>query len=570
MWRMCLFALAFFSSFPPEVTAQADTLEVAQRAEHLLRLRYNLSRRSSTRMSARSLGPVDQRCDGGEGNLCHGSDPDRGYCPRNVLCHPSERRFLESLAEEALENPTSGFLMGQTVYAFTKFGFVANAMNLVGACRADPWWCGALRGYALHAMGKTEEAESLLREAMKAAPPDVRCSFEDGTWLLGEWGQRRVGVDLVPNAREDSKDWSCERRLAVSDTLWWMADPLFHDSVNDRWTEHVTRALSAQFALEIREAVRGTGLPARELDPHWAMHVRRGPWDSFEVPLGPGPIEFWTSEEAALYHFVPEVDLSDFSQPTWNLSGDLKREGFTPNQGRFYPVQVQLARFRVGDSLGLAAAADVMGTPLRRSTNRAAHLILSDAPGSRPLELSADFFRENPYFWGVTANRASVLSFEVVTGLGIGWERRLLSSLETSGPGISDLMLVEPSQVEDLRTPRQAVGAMLPSHSVGQDVRIGVFSEFYGAREGEFLELELRVADRNGDPIESPLALDLPGMETVFGKSTWTEEAMGSPHPVYLALDLNGLDGGDYVLSLRARWAGQDWLAQTRPITILE
>ena len=422
---------------PIPAEAQPDTLEAIGRVKHLLRIRYQPGSRSNVRVTGRSLANVDQRCVGGDGYLCHGGDPDRGYCPKDVLCHPAEESLIDGLWEEAVQNPGSAYLMGQATYALAKFGFLAYAQELVSHCRADSWWCKALQGYVQQRFGRGGEAELLLREALETAPSEVRCAWGDAMWLLGEWDQRRVSVDFVPESREETLDWSCEQRLAASDTIWWMADPLFSDTENNRWTEHMARAMSARFAGEIREAVRGARLSSRDYEANWAMHIRRGSWDSFEVPLGRAPPEFWTSEENALYHFVPEVAPGDLANATWHLSSDLKKEGFTPNQGAFFAISVQYARFLAAGFLLVAAAGDLLDTPLRRASSAHAYLVLSEGPGEAPLRFEKTVTDEKPAFLEAAQPRDYVVSFEVTTRLGIGWDRQRLPALRPTGPEIS-------------------------------------------------------------------------------------------------------------------------------------
>jgi hypothetical protein len=450
--------------------------------------------------------------------------------------------------------------MGQAIFAFTKFGFVADAWDLVQTCQAEEWWCLAMRGYVLHARGRTSEAEPLFREAMQAAPEEVRCSFLDASWLLGEWDQRRAHVDRVPTAWEETSQWGCERRIAVSDTLFWLGDALFSDDVNDRWVEHLFRAMTAEFSREIREAVRGSDLPRRDADAHWAMYVRRGVWDSFEVPLGRGPMEYWTSDEVALYPFLPIGGVDEAIPPDWNLAGNRQREGFTPNQGLYYPVQVQVARFRSAGSTLVLVSGDVRSTPLGRSTQASAFLVLSDGPGSFPVRREEELGRTNPSFSVAAPEQDHVLALEVVTRLGVGWHRQWLSALPARGPGVSDLLLFDPDLGEEPSSPEAAATAMLPSVELEEDAQLGLYFEVYGALKGSPIEFDLAVEKEPGSPAGGWRMIPPGSFEEFQGRGRWSMAADGGDLRQSLVLDPAGLGHGEFRLVLRVRWPGQDWL----------
>jgi len=568
MWR-ALPLIVLAGIFTPELAeAQRDTLEAIDRVNRQLRYHYGTSPRGGLMAGGRLETDLDKYCDGGSGSLCHGGDPDRGYCPKDVPCHPTEEFLVEVLLKAATENPGSGYVMGQAVYALTKFGYQEEASNLVHACEAEGWWCNALRGYLLHSRGLVREAEALFREAMRRAPAPVMCLHGDAMWLLGEWDQRTGHVDALPQARDETSDWSCVERLLASDTIWWWADPLYNVEGNDRWTEHMARAMSARFAAEIRRAIRGSEVPSRYVDYDWAMRIRRGAWDSFEVPPGGASMRFWTSKEKALYHFLPEVKPDDLSNPTWSLQGTLQKEGFTPDYGPLYLLPVQLARFRVEDSLRIAAAGGLLASPLRRASGATAYFILTDGPESMPLRLVEEVRRTNPVFIGEAPARDYVAGFEVMTGIGIGWDRRLVSPLQSQGPELSDLLLFDPSERSEPDSLLEVAATMLGSTTIERGNRIGVFWETYDAPQGATLEFVLTLEGDPGRLVDRLTAFFSGGSQEGRGRVMWTEPATGGTHPRSVALDLTDLEEGDYTLVLRVQWPGQPPIERTRSLTI--
>ncbi|MFO8174079.1 MAG: hypothetical protein R6T96_07320 [Longimicrobiales bacterium] len=420
-----------------------DTLEGIRRATRLLRNRYRgIDRLSSARGRPRSQNQ-DPYCYGGEGSVCHGGDPDRGICNAGVSCHPTEEFLLEGLREEALRYPESGFLMGQAVYALTKFGGIEAAQEVVDACEADGWWCQALQGYVLYTHAPLVEVEARFRSALEQAPEEIRCSWKDATWLLGEWDQRVGGMENLPEVWRSTSDWDCRRRMAVSDTLFWLGNPFYSREGNDRWTTHIARAMAAHLYEELRRTVRGSPLPEEEQARDWAMRIRRGPWDSYQFFGGGRSVSLWTSQEAARYHFIPEISLDDLSDPEWRIQGDILKEGYTPEYGPLFVIPGQVARFRDGEALKVAAAAGVEGSRLHRALDFAAHLVLTREPGSISLQKEESFRQERPVVMGSAPHESYVLSLEVSTNLGMGLHRELITSLAMDEPEISDLVLYE-------------------------------------------------------------------------------------------------------------------------------
>jgi len=473
--------------------------------------------------------------------------------------------------------PASAYAMGQAIYALTKFGHGRQARELADTCSADPWWCGMFRGYVAHSMGLDPEAEQHFRGAWPHAPVAERCLFGDAFWLLGEWDQRTPGIASLPAARQTTASRDCSLRVAASDTLLWLADPLFSQEGNDRWTEHMARALAGHFAAQIRRARRGGDVPQRYLDHDWAMRIRRGPWDAYESAPGGGSqgLSLWTSQESARYHFVPNVGPDDFSDPTWRLEGDLRTEGYTPLGPSFVEIPAQIARFRRGDSLRVAAAAGLMDSPLDRVLEGTAHLVLSDGPWSFPVHRTREVRRENPVFLATAARETYVVGMEVETRLGVGWHRESLAPLAAEGPELSDILLFDPTaSPEGGRMPADADSLasvhawMLASSAMASGSGLGVFWETYGAEEGTVLDMDLALERNRGGLVERLTGLLPVNARSAQGRVSWTEEAMGEIHPRTLVLDLTGVEAGEYALVLRVGWAGQPALERRHGLTV--
>jgi hypothetical protein len=458
--------------------------------------------------------------------------------------------------------------MGQAVYALTKFDRLPQAQSAVDACQAEDWWCEALQGYVLYAYAPLVEVEARFRSALAGAPAGIRCRWEDATWLLGEWDQRVGGRELLPPGRAETEDWECAERMAVSDTLWWLADPLLSEEGNDRWTTHIARAVAGHLSEELRRTIRGSDLPRETRDHDWAMRIRRGPWDSYERLPGRNDARFWTSEEAASYHFLPEVRPGDLSRPTWRLRGDIQDEGYTPDYGPLFPLRGQMARFRHGDSLRVVAAGDLGGSPLRRALDARSSLVLTDSPESDPRTATVETRRETPILLTGAPPGRYLAGFEVFTDLGIGIHRRFLAPLAAEGPEISDLLLYGPPEEIEPDSLPDVLPFVLGSPRVEEGTPLGVFWELYGAPEGETLTFGLTMEGEEGGLVDRLVGLFPGGSREERGRVSWTEPALGEPHPRGITLSLSGLEPGGYTLVLAVEWPGQPPLERRQALRI--
>jgi len=557
----------------PAVTGSAapsapDTLDGIGEATRLLRVHYRPIGPSASFRGRGSGGVVDRYCNGGEGLACHGGDPDRGPCPAGVPCHPDEGFLVEGLQEEALRYPTSGLLVGQAVYALTKVGRVEEAQEVVEACEAEAWWCEALQGYVLYSYAPLDEVEEQFRSALAEAPSDIACRWGDATWLLGDWDQRTGGMESLPPGKEATEDWDCGTLLAVSDTLWWLADPLLSVEGNDRWTTHIARAMAGQLHEDLRRMIRGAELPREEREWSWAMRIRRGPWDSWEQLPGRNEFRYWTSDEGARYHFIPELQPDDLGHPVWELQGDLQKEGYTPDYGTLYPIPVQIARFRRGDSLGVVAAGDLEASRLRRAVETTTHFVLSDAPGSLPLHLRHQARRERPILFGEAPPRRFLTSFEVFSDLGIGVNRQFISPLAMEGPEISDLLLFDSSDEETPDALESVLSSTLGSPRVEEGGTMGVFLEIYGAPAGTPMSFELTLQREAGGLVDRLVGLFPGGSREGRGRVAWTEPSAGDTHPRAVKLDLSHLSQASYELILRVSWDGRPPLERRKRFSV--
>jgi hypothetical protein len=514
---------------------------------------------------------VDLYCDGGGDFICHGGDPDAGFCDVDVNCHLPENHLIDVLKRSAKEYPESGFLNGQAVYALVKFARDVEAKQVADSCRSARWWCDALKGYVLDSEGHTRDAEPYLTAAMAAAPDSIRCAYTDATWLVGEWDERNTSL-TPPDEYQKTKDWTCAQREAASRVLWWWADPLYSVPGNERWAEHVVRSMSARFAAEIRASSPPQPTPRGYAAYMWARRVRRGPWDSWEhlrTLRGYGIGTWvWTSVPKARYHFMPDVDVDHLEDPVWHLDAGLKDEGYTPDEGPFVSVPVQLARFLADDSMEVAAAATLDGSPIAGAVEQVPRLVLSDKPQSFPADVSGDRTRrDTPVFLARVAPRDYVASVELITSKGVGWRRQMLAALRDTVPAVSDLLLYDPHAPEPASV-KAATSVMLGSTTLQKGAHVGIFWETYGVPPGATLRFDLSLESASGGLVAHLSRLLQGRSQEAPGRLTWSEPGTAGTDSRAVALDLRGIDSGDYTLVLHVSWPGQPPLERRRALTV--
>ena len=590
---MPLQALLLFATLgmdPSPVAQTSDTLDAIRTVKEELIERYRTSvvqgrdfRGRRTPAEVRDW--LGSRCSPDDGNAdCFGGDWVRERCPADLMCHPPSDRLEDLLLVGAREHPESEFLTGQAVFNLLRFGRPLEAMEIAQACQASEGWCRALEGHVLQSVGRVQEAGALFRAFVESAPDSVKCRNADATWLLGSWSYLDERRTMSPP--EMWRRWSerqCAERMAASDTIWWLADPLFIVEGNDRWAEHINRALKAKWVLEIRGI--GSSQDSQDwIDTRWAAWLRRGPWDSYhtQAPVRNGTPTRWTSKEAARYHFIPDFEGEGFENPTWRLLSEVDSdEGYTPPYGPFHLLPVQIARFRSRpppsddpepgpsstNSLRIAAAGTVQETPIA-DVAQSAYLTLSDGPESFPLQLEAAFHEGRAVFLADAPSQRYVASLEVITEAGIGWHREMIQPLATEGAGLSDILLYEPQGRNEPDSLMAAASTMLPTTEIHALSQLGLYWEVYGAEADVGVEFQLRLEKEGGGFVERLRRLLPGGEEEAPGTLSWEEPATGPVSPKAIVLDVEGLEPGRYTLVVRARWEGQEVVERTRVMVV--
>ncbi len=207
----------------------------AQAAFERVRLRYAPLRFGS------SVG----RCDEYVGRFCTTYDEGDWY-PRTEAEEVAEARtrLLEDLDALQLAAQDDGWILGQRVWYRADEGDWAGALRAASACgQVEPWWCAALRGFALHGLERYEASLLAFEAALDGMNEETS----------REW--RVPGPAVDRDARRALEAWGelgAEQLSHGLGILWALADPLYLVEGNDRLTAHYARRTVSEIRRDAR------------------------------------------------------------------------------------------------------------------------------------------------------------------------------------------------------------------------------------------------------------------------------------------------------------------------------
>lgn len=162
-------------------------------------------------------------------------DADIGAARRKLL---AELDSLQGLV------PTEAWIAGQRVWYRIDGGDAEGALAAARECRAaEPGWCSALEGLALHALGRYGEALPAFDIALGRMPEEVARE-----WRLAERAVDGDARDII----EDGEEAGPEALSHTLSTLWALADPLWLVDGNDRLTAHFARWTASEIRRDAR------------------------------------------------------------------------------------------------------------------------------------------------------------------------------------------------------------------------------------------------------------------------------------------------------------------------------
>lgn len=187
-----------------------------------------------------------------------GASSTRGYCPGWTFysqAEPDAHRVIDSLLgpvrmdavrrarlqllaqldEAARQLPGDDWIAGQRVRFLVDQADYAAAQQVATTCRGSWWWCTMLRGLTNASAGDHKSAMAAFVAVRSALDSTSRCALEDLSPLIDP---AYVGA---------YRALPCTARFGFNTNFWWLANPLWSDSVNVREVEHYRRRTELLF-----------------------------------------------------------------------------------------------------------------------------------------------------------------------------------------------------------------------------------------------------------------------------------------------------------------------------------
>lgn len=144
------------------------------------------------------------------------------------------RDSLRTVLQRTLaETPDDQWILGQYIRFLVYDSLYAPALKVLASCGAEPWLCAALTAYVYHEQGDDREADAHFARALSTMAPDERCGLTD------------IGAILPLAQRKEYLERPCDIRHAMAQRHFWLADPAWTTSYNERRATHMARRIAA-------------------------------------------------------------------------------------------------------------------------------------------------------------------------------------------------------------------------------------------------------------------------------------------------------------------------------------
>jgi hypothetical protein len=416
------------------------------------------------------------RCDEHIGRFCYWYDDGDTSLPAEPAPVARARaRLLDHLSRIQHELPGDDWIAGQRVRYWVEHpAGHDSAARAADECRGTPWWCAALRGYALHAAERYAEADSVFGAALDLMPDETRCEWID-------W--RQV---LESKLAERFDDLDCEGRRALGDSVLWLARPRWSEPGNDLRTELDSRRVINALLEDSRSPqAMPWGSDLAELTLRYGWPVAWSVADRSYQTLEPASVV--GHDRTPAFAFIPRATGdSGAAGYRWELQPDRPRARYAPAYADAVVTiaDYQVARFVRGDSTIVVAAVDLAGdTTFRRA---GMNLALAVAPAwlIEPVVTRRDAVSvDDAAIQARVAGRPVAVSIEA-TAPGtrrLARARRLLDPIErTPGLTVSDPLLFRAGD-ELPRSLAEAADRAIGTLHLSQFQPVGVYWEIQGA-----------------------------------------------------------------------------------------
>lgn len=522
-------------------------------------------------------GGGSSRCDERIGRFClnHNSGAsDWVPPPEDEEVVEARLSLIDGLSQVAELIPGDRWIAGQLVRYLVDARRFDEAVDASGRCRAEPWWCAALTGFAHHYSGDAERAESAFDIALELMEPDERDRWTDLTLILDD---RTVRVYRRMDERE---------KADFADRFWRLADPLLTRPGNELKSEHLTR--------HVWNALQDRAEPTDAISWGWDLReilIRYGwpsGWEqtrSFGMNLEAGRPPLVSHYSSAPRGLLPPAEAllgETATEGSWDQDERRSRTAYNLPLGDsvarwFSPLDHQVAVFRRGETSVVAAAYELPRDSLPEGATVLAGLSLLPT-GDPTLSADVTFASDSTGSGAIlleAISRPVLMTLEVV----VPSERRIgraryglnLSPITPGLLALSDLLLVDgAAELPDSLHAAARIARGSQTFRSGEGV--GVYWETYGidpeSTPSVIMSLRLlqartgwlrRLGERAGLLREvAPIRL------------RWEEAVTGFPyHPRSIHIEIPDVNPGEYVLELAVEAAGREALSVRKEIEIV-
>ncbi len=482
--------------------------------------------------------------------------------------------LLSLMRRVAQQVPHSVWLLGQRVRLLVDQGYrsaayLQEAVAVARACGGDAWWCASLEGYAWSRIPQLDSASAAFARARTVASDAMRCQSDDALVLMERRSAPREALTAA-------RDTTCVARANRTARFWWLSDPLWSDSVNERRVEHDARTVRLVLAAALPKSEQFDWVPkhpehTRQQVGAVVQLVTRYGWPSkmfwrgenerrregsaangrtaeyiegvtplAEALSPPGTTQEYTRNRLRVTPSWPALlNPLRATAADWEFSAPPEDsakfwwpgEHFVRDRPLIALEAWQVQQWRRGDSVLVVAAVerpmawlDMVARNERPAFRVTGDLIVSAGPDrATPIAHIDDGDSDVLRFAGTTSRDSTVLSIELRAApakvgdararFGLGVDAALWPA-EARTLGVSAPALLQLPVSGDLPQTAPDIAPLLRSGTTLRDVtHIGLYWETYGAEAIESVETELHVERLSTRGIFERITVALGGSE---------------------------------------------------------